>query len=197
MPAPIPMAIRQSVTERHKKGESISSLARSFKISRGSVHAFIKRGASEGADGLHTKYGNCGKARTSEDDFIFRAVRCLRAWHPSWGAEKIRAEVHRKRPGSELPHYRTFTRWFHWNGQIEPRLKTNLPKTKPKRAKRLHEGWQVDAKEEMAIADGSRHCWLNITDEYSGTVIDPPVFPQKEDQRGPRPGNPAGADLGF
>jgi hypothetical protein len=57
-----------------------------------------------------------------------------------------------------------------------------LPKTKPRQAKNLHEGWQIDAKEEMRLADGSKSSWLNITDEYSGMVIDPPVFPQKENQ---------------
>lgn len=197
MPTPTPMAIRQSIIERYKEGEKVSSLSRNFKISRGTIYAFIKRESSEGIKGLYPNYDKCGKARPDESGFIFRAVRCLRAWHPGWGSEKIRAEMLRMRPGLKLPHYRTFTRWFHWNNQIEVRLKSNLPKTKPKQAMRLHEGWQIDAKEEMAIANGSKNCRLNITDEHSGTVIDPPVFPQKENQRSSCPKSPAGIDFNF
>lgn len=175
-----PMAIRQSIIERYKKGEKISFLSRAFKVSRGSIYTFIERESSGGIEGLRPKYGACGKTRPDEKDFIFRAVRCLRTWHPSWGAEKIRAEMLQMRPELKLPHYRTFTRWFHWNKQLTPRLKSNLPKTSSEQAHHLHEGWQIDAKEEMRIADGSKNCWLNITDEYSGTVISPSVFPKKE-----------------
>ncbi|MCP4131629.1 MAG: helix-turn-helix domain-containing protein [bacterium] len=170
------MALRQSILERYKKGEKISFLARVFKVNRGTIYSFIKREASEGIDGLRPNYDKCGKSRPYENEFIFRAVRCLRTWHPAWGAEKIRAEMLRIRPGLQLPHYRTFNRWFHWNGQKEMLLKSKLPKPKSRQARRLHEGWQIDAKEEMTIADHSKNCWLNITDEYSGTVIDPCVF---------------------
>ena len=100
----------------------------------------------------------------------------MRAWHPTWGSEKIHAEMRQMRPNLQLPHYRTFNRWFHWNAQLDVSLKSVLPKSNPKQARRLHEGWQIDAKEELTIADGSKNCWLNITDEYSGTVIAPPVF---------------------
>lgn len=177
MSAPISIAIRKNIVVRYKNGERISCLARAYKVSRGSIYSFIKMAQSEATQSLEPQYDNCGKVRPQENQFVFRAVRCLRTWHPSWGAEKIRAEILGMRPQLKLPHYRTFNRWFHWNNQIEVFLKSTLPKSIPKRAKRLHEGWQIDAKEEMVIADGSQHCWLNITDEYSGTVIDPIVFP--------------------
>lgn len=182
MPVAISMAVRQSIIDRYKKGERISTLSRLFKVSRGSIYSFIKLEQLEGPDGLRPKYANCGKVRPCSSQFIFRAVRCMRTWHPSWGAEKIRAEMLQMRPELNLPHYRTMNRWFHWNHQISPPLKSSLPKTKLRQAKNLHEGWQIDAKEEMRLADGSKSSWLNITDEYSGMVIDPPVFPQKENQ---------------
>lgn len=182
MPSTISMAIRQSIVERYKKGEKISTLSRYYKVSRVSIYSFINREQSEGLKGLCPKYDNCGKVRPSSTQFIFRAVRCMRAWHPSWGAEKIRAEMLQMRPQLDLPHYRTFTRWFHWNNQIQVRLKSSLPRPQARQAKHLHEIWQIDAKEEISIADGSKNCWLNIADEFSGMVIDPPVFPPKENQ---------------
>jgi hypothetical protein len=176
MPEPIPMAIRQSIVERHARGETISSLSRQFQVSRRSVYNLINRHSCEGDSGLRPRYANCGQQRPLESDFLFRAVRCMRAWHPGWGSEKIRAEMQRMRPNLALPHYRTMTRWFHWNGQMEIRLKSKLPQTGTRQATRLHEIWQIDAKEEMRIANGSKNCWLNVTDEYSGGVMDPPVF---------------------
>lgn len=176
MPTPLSMGLRQSIVALHKKGEKISVLARKFKVSRKTIYTLIAREEANGVEGLRPHYENCGKTRPNKDQFIFRAVRCLRTWHPGWGAEKIRAEMHRMRPTLELPHYRTFNRWFHWNDQLTVSIKSKLPTNLSKKAKRLHEGWQIDAKEEMIIANGSKNCWLNITDEYSGTVIDPPVF---------------------
>lgn len=174
---PIPMAIRQSIVECYAQGEGISSLARQFQVSRRSIYTLISRHSCAGASGLRSRYENCGQPRPLENGFIYRAVRCMRTWHPGWGAEKIRAEIQRMRPDLALPHYRTMTRWFHWNGQLEVRLKSRLPHTKTRQARHVHEGWQIDAKEEMQIADGSKNCWLNITDEYSGGVMDPSVFP--------------------
>lgn len=176
MPIPLSMALRQSIVACHKKGEKVASLSRRFKVSRKTIYTLIEREKADGIEGLQPHYNNCGKLRPNEGQFIFRAVRCMRTWHPNWGSEKIHAELQSMRPQLELPHYRTFNRWFHWNNQLDLSIKSNLPKSHPKQAKRLHEGWQIDAKEELTIADDSKNCWLNIIDEYSGTVIDPPVF---------------------
>lgn len=175
MPLATPMAERQSIIERYEKSDSISKIAQDFKVSRGTVYRLIKRYETDGKKGLKPHYSNCGKARPGASDFIFRAVRCLRAWHSTWGGEKIHAEMLRMRPGLRLPTSRTLYRWFNWNGQIQP--SSRPPKEPHQWAEQLHEGWQVDAKEKMKIADGSQNCWLNITDEHSGTAIDPPVFP--------------------
>lgn len=181
MPQPLSMAIRQSIVQRYNKGESVSILARAFQVSRTTIYSLLKRFDLIGSEGLRPHYNKCGKARPDGKSYIYRAVRCMRTWHPGWGAEKIWAEMQHMRPNLELPHHRTFTRWFHWNKQITVPIKSDLPESKSKRANRLHEGWQIDAKEEMTISDGSKNSWLNITDEFSGTVIDPCVFPPQKD----------------
>lgn len=173
MRKPLPMALRQLIVSRYKKGEKITRLSRHYEVSRSTIYTLIKRDKTSGLEPL---YENCGKIRPSSKSFIFRAVKCMRTWHPDWGAEKIRAEMHQMRPKLKLPHYRTFNRWFHWNKQMKISFKSILPKFNIKQAKRLHECWQIDAKEELKTADGNKQCWLNIVDEYSGTVIAPPVF---------------------
>jgi len=180
MPKSLSMAIRLSIIEDYRKGEKISYLSRKFKINRGTIRELIKRHKAEGVEGLRTKYECCGKKRPDEQDFVFRAVRCFRTWHPSWGAEKIRCELRLRDKKIPLPSVRTMNRWFHWNDQIAVSLKSSLPICENKKAKALHEVWQIDAKEEMIIGDGSKNCWLNIVDEYSGMVIQPPIFSQEE-----------------
>lgn len=172
------MAIRQNILAHYKQGHSISRISRHFEVCRTTIYTLIRRYEKDGQTGLEPKYANCGKTRPSDQDFIFRAVRCLKTWHPGWGAEKILAEITLKRPKLDLPSERTVYRWFKWNKQTSARSK--LPKEPKKWAEQLHEGWQIDAKEEMRTQDSQLHCWLNITDEHSGTVIDPPVFPPQE-----------------
>lgn len=174
MAQPVKIAVRQSIVQNFKQGISISQIARNFKVGRTTVHQIIKRYKENGEEGLKPHYANCGKSRLSSDDLVYRAARCLKTWHPKWGAEKIQAEILLVRPDIELPSVRTFNRWFQWNKQNTST--TKLPKAPRKWAKFLHEGWQIDAKEEMLTIDGNKQCWLNIVDEKSGTVIDPPVF---------------------
>lgn len=176
MPIAKSMALRQSIVACYKKGEKISTLSVKFSVSRKAIYSYINREKEFGEKGLIPNYQNCGKVRPTSSEFIFRAVRCLRCWHPSWGAEKIHAEIHQMRPDLKLPHHRTFNRWFHWNNQLEVQPKSKMPKTTSKQANALHEIWQIDAKEEMRISNGTKHCWLNITDEYSGASIAPCVF---------------------
>lgn len=176
MPQAISMAIRQSIIRHYEQGETISFISRLFNVNRGTIYTLINRHKKDGEQGLKTDYNNCGKGRLDENDFIYRAVRCMRTWHPGWGSEKIHAEIAQMRPELKLPHYRTINRWFHWNNQLQPVFRSALPKANTKKAKYLHEGWQIDAKEEMLTMDGNKQCWLNIVDEYSGTVIAPPVF---------------------
>lgn len=178
------MAVRQSIIDEYKKGKSISALSQEFCVSRRSVQTLIKRYESKGIDGLRPHYSNCGKDRPDEGDFVYRAVRYLRHLHWEWGSEKIRAELQWKYPALDLPHYRTMNRWFNWNKQVEKKCKTTLPLFGDRPSQAPHDCWQIDAKEELRTADGKLQCWLNITDEYTGMVIEPSVFPLKEDMRG-------------
>lgn len=174
------MVKRQEILSLHKQGISKRQISKTLQISRTTVHTLLSRYESEGEAGLKARYGNCGKSRRSDSDFIYRAVRCMKSWHPSWGGDKIHAELSRLRPELELPSVRTMYRWWHWNNQIKTGSNSKLPPSDSKWASELHEGWQIDAKEEIKIADKSKECWLNIKDEHSGTVVGPPVFPPQE-----------------
>ena len=50
-------------------------------------------------------------------------------------------------------------------------LETKIPRPKGDWAKKVHETWQIDAKERIVLADGSQGCWLTIIDEKSGATL--------------------------
>lgn len=178
----ISAAVRRSLVEERGRGATLQELAAAHGISYGSVQQICARHRSEGEAGLRPRYDRCGKPRRSDADFAFRAARCLKTWHPSWGAPKIRAEILLRCPGLEMPSIRAMQKWFRHSGLSKSR---NRPPQEEKQwAKSAHEVWQIDAKEEMATMNNQKNCWLNIKDEFTGAVLDPWVFPPQKDLRG-------------
>lgn len=179
MPKAIDMALRQTIVSERQSGLTLAELAVKHQVGYTTVQRLCARYKQLGQAGLQPAYHRCGRTRPGPQDFIFRAVRCYKTWHPSWGAEKIRTEMLLLRPQLKVPPTRTIQQWFHYSNQAPKRDK--LPRSDPRWAKATHQVWQIDAKEEMQTQDGVKNCWLNITDEFSGAILTPPVFPPEED----------------
>jgi hypothetical protein len=64
---------------------------------------------------------------------------------------------------------------------VQPK-KNKLPKTKGEWAKAPFGRVQVDAKECLTTRDGQSCCYLNFTDEYTGSELDAFVFPLRKDK---------------
>ena len=168
-------AIRHKVVEMYELGHTLRDIATEQGMSYTSVQTLCARYKKLGAGGIKPQYVNCGRQYPTSSNFVYRCVRCLRTWHPSWGAGKIRAEIVASRPNLIIPPVRTLHDWLVHNKQTHQRDKQ--PKERKEWGKSAHEVWQIDAKEAMKTLDGQYNCWLNIKDEYTGAVIDPPVFP--------------------
>lgn len=179
MGVPLDLAKRQSIIGLYQSGKSLRTISNETGTSYGSVQKLCARYKSEGESGLLPRYSNCGKRRPGPDDFVYRAVRCFRHWHPSWGAGKIRTELLRLRPELRIPHVRTLQYWFQWNSQAEHRSRT--VREQHGRAQACHDTWKVDAKEHVQLGDKAAYNWLTIIDEYSGGLIDAGLFSRKED----------------
>lgn len=175
MPRAKSSALRLSLIEGRQQGKTLMELSSEYGVNYCTVQSICSRYLAKGELGLKPHYDHCGKTRPGAEDYVFRAVRCFKTWHPTWGAGKIRSEILLGRPELQVPTVRTLQQWFHYNGQAKRRIKQ--PRMPRQWANSTHEGWQIDAKEEMQTLDGVKNCWLNIKDEHSGAVIDPPVFP--------------------
>ena len=98
----------------------------------------------------------------------------LRTVHPCWGAELIR--IYLEDQGIPvIPCARTLQRWFQRFG-LGPAPAGRKPPA-DRRASHPHDIWQVDAAEEIALANGQRVSWLRVVDEFSGAVLHTAIFP--------------------
>jgi hypothetical protein len=178
MAAATSMAKRQHIIEQFIAGKPMLQISKEEGLAYLTVWEVCRRYKEQGVAGLKPRYDNCGGKVHGSDELVWRAVRCLKHWHPGWGAGRIRAKLRQKYPHLALPCLRTLQRWMVANGQNKPR--SHPPKEPRHWAREVHEVRQVDAKEEIVLANGEKVCWLNIEDEKSGAIIDPVVFPLQE-----------------
>ena len=139
------------------------------------VKSLLRRYAKLGEAGLHNDFKNCGPQSISHEPLMYRATLWLRRLHPQWGAGRIRARLATRYAASRLPCERTMERWLKAEKLTEPRQSHNEPRIGA--AKAVHNIWQVDAKEQLILSDGSVACYLTVTDERSGSWLGAPAFP--------------------
>src|SRR5271165_3317420 len=168
MPAPVPLPIRQALWNRHQQGASSTELAQAFGLAPRTVRGILQRGRQLGSQGLAPR--RPGPTTSSRPEHPARMpALLLRREHPRWGAGLIRVMLQR---------------WFAKAG-LGPAPQGRRPSMVKKwRATRPHETWQVDAAEDIALADGTRTSWLRIADEFTGAVLKTVVFPPRAVEHG-------------
>jgi transposase len=177
MPRALPVALRQSIVERHLAGASLASVARELALSPWTVRTLWRRYRDRGEAGLVPDYAACGRPGPRLSPEVSAPALALRRAHPGWGAGLIRIELAQQHPELALPHERTLRRWFRDAGLAPPRRPPPAPD--PPRARQPHERWQLDATEQIPLADGSRVSWLAASEEATGAMLGAVVFPPR------------------
>ncbi len=175
MPLALAAASRRRIIEAHLKGEPLKAIAIRENLSYSSVRTYWRRYSQSGLEGLAPSYQKCGRKGPSHTDLIYRAARYLKFCHRQWGAPLIRLKLEQRYPQEHLPTVRTLQRWFK-KANLSP-LRKQVPEPEKPWAEAPHEIWQIDAKEQLTLQDGSRACYLTVTDEHSGALLASPVFP--------------------
>jgi hypothetical protein len=88
--------------------------------------------------------------------------------------------------GAALPSVRTLQKWYKVAGLCPPHRQSRGPGIG--RSQAAHNIWEVDAKENLTLGDGSPACYLTIGDEKTGAWLEAVVFPPAEDLSGSRRG---------
>lgn len=179
MGVPIPVPIRQVIVERHERGQTLETIAHEMGMSFWTVRKIWRRYRDKGEAGLRPEYDMGASREIRSPQLAYRAAVWLKRAHPRWGAGMIRLLIAEKWPELKVPHERTMQRWFVAAG-VNRRGKGHITGHKSKRGQAVHEVWQMDAKEQMKLADESQASWLMATDEKSGAIISGQIFPPGE-----------------
>jgi transposase len=191
MPRAIPVPLREAIATRIAAGEPIAAVAADLDVPFWSARTIWRRYRDGGLAALEPDYARCGRPGLRSPRLIHRAACTLRRRHPGWGAGVIRTLLVERFPEEHVADERTLRRWFQEAGLTRPPPPPREPP--PPRATTPHQTWQLDAKEEVRLADGSRASWLLATDEASGATLEPEVFPPGRVEPGRRGARPRGA----
>lgn len=175
------LILRERVFELRAQGETIKCIGEELSIPYGTVKKLCRRFRELGPSGLQPSYSNCGTRTAGRlRGQRFEAIR-QRELHPGWGAPRIRVELGRGPAAVDEPaSTRTMQRWYRSAGLYSPRRQGCGPAIG--RSTAPHNIWEVDAKENLALADGSPACYLTIGDEKTGAWLEAVVFPPQEDE---------------
>jgi transposase len=170
---------RRVIFDRAQQGHRVEAIAADLGLPPETVRKLIRRFRTGGATAIAPGYDRCGshQTRRADPELIGTATE-LRREHPTWGAGLIRVILAERYPGRALPSERALQRAF-VRADLSPAPVGRRPAAAPRRATQPHETWQVDATEQMPLADGRQACWVRIVDECTGAVLATAVFPPR------------------
>ena len=148
-----------------------------FPVSLRTVQRLFARFEQRGDDGIVPDFHRCGQHQPHQTPPPLVEDICqTRRQHPRWGSDMIRLEL--QEHSDLLPSARTLRRHLRQAG-LQPAPAGRTPSAeRPRvlRAERPHQGWQMDASEELRLMGNQRVCWLRIVDECSGAFLKTVVF---------------------
>jgi putative transposase len=168
------MGQKLEFVERASKGESISSLCRTYGISRVTGHKWLKRYKESGADGLEEESRRPDAAPLSTAEDVVIAILELREAHPTWGPRKLEVLLRRKLK-RKTPSARTIARVLTRASKIRQRRRQRPP-TIIERAPQViaancNDVWTVDFKGWWRAANGERCDPLTVRDAKSRFIL--------------------------
>ena len=179
MPRAIPVPIRRRIWQHLQRGLSAAAIARLLQLPASTVRDLARRWRHDGSAGLPPDYQCCGRPAAPSPAPLFDLVCQLRRLHPSWGAGYLRVRLCAGH-GPAVPSVRTLQRWLARAGlgPAPPGRPANVD-LGPPRATAPHQRWQVDAVEQLPLANGQQVSWLRVMDECSGAALGTVVFPRE------------------
>jgi hypothetical protein len=175
MPRAVPQPIREQIVARRREGESLTAIAQTLQLPYRTVRGLWSRYRRRGQAGLPPDYDRCCKPGPRFAATLYETALALKREHPRWGAPRIRIQMTGCFPETRLPASRTLQEWFRRAGLSVGR--SRQPPAKKPRGRVAHEVWQLDAKEQMQLGDGSRSVSFAILDEATGAVLGVALFP--------------------
>lgn len=175
MPRALPLPLREQIVRRHQQGETLKAIAHALSVPYRTVRRWWHRHQEAGAAGLHTHYDRCGPKAPRAPAEVHAAALALKREHPPWGAGLIRLQLVARFEEADVPQVRALQRWFAAAG-LQP-VRTKQPPVPRERGQEGHAVWEMDAKEQIRLADGTGTSVLTVADEASGALLAATPFP--------------------
>lgn len=177
------LLLRERILSMRNEGASLISISHQLSIPYSTIKQLWRRFRERGVSALSPDYCNCGPKGPRYKVFYQEEVLAHRSAHARWGAPRIHVEMQRTREAdskefdsaNKLPSVRTLQRWLRKAEAYRPRRQSTEPSIG--RSLAPHNIWEVDAKENLTLCDGTQACYLTIVDEKSGAWLEAPVFP--------------------
>ena len=180
MPRAIEQGIRTAIWQAHQKEHLDNvAIAQRFGLPRRTVQDLLLQ-ARRNDNTMPSAAYHCPQpaSRRLAKDPIFLQAQALRREHPEWGSELIRIILTEHFPKALVPSSRTLQRWF---DQVDllPALPGRRLLPVYRRATAVHQTWQIDATDQVPLADNSLASCLRFVDECSGAFLGSRVFPPR------------------
>jgi transposase len=172
-----PLSTRQRVIDLRQSGHTIAQVSAELGVSPATIKLWSKRHSESADNGLHLRYSHCGRKSPLSTQTAFRLVRLLRHLHPTWGLGYLLARIKDRYPDLSLQSERTYYNRLGQGPQHCPR--PTLPRQQAEPSRQVHDCWQIDAKERLDLADGTKACYLTVVDEASGAILSAEPFPPR------------------
>jgi transposase InsO family protein len=163
------------------EGRTVSEVASQWRVSRRTLHRWLKRYEGEGLEGLNERsHRPQSSPQQMAGEFEVRVLE-LRRTHRYWGPHRIFLELQKRSPAppSESAIYRCLLR----AGVIEP-VRRHHRKEAWKRWERgrAMELWQMDVVHGFALRDGSSAKALTGIDDHSRYCVSARLMPRERTQ---------------
>lgn len=178
----VELSIRQQLVIKRQSGSSYTSLSAEFKLGYNTVREICRRHRCEGDLGLVPRTNRCGRRVNADSERSFRFVRLIAHLHPNWGVPYLLTRLALKYPDVVFQSIRHYQRRLNRVKDKPP--KAIVPRLQPPdRARLPHDVWQIDAKERLAFPSNpsKEACFLNVTDEKTGALLQASAFPPGAD----------------
>lgn len=169
----IEMGLREQFIALKQQGLSLNHICTQLGLHYGTACKLSSQFRRQGD--LRVHYSNCGAKKPRTAPLLVRAALWLKRLHRSWGAPFIQLQLAQRYGKEVVPAVRTLQTWFRRRGLTKPPQRLAEPCIAG--AKAVHNIWQVDAKENLTLLDGTRACYLTIADEHSGAGLAALIFP--------------------
>jgi hypothetical protein len=170
----IPAALRSEVVRLCKTGLSVFEVSQKLDLGYPGVAKIWRQYRKYGEQALVLGYDRCGR-HSSFSEMVKEAIDKALSENQELGAPIIRSRLIAGGKFSEVPHERTIQRWWEASGKNKPRGRR--PKSDLSYAREPHATWQIDGKENVALANGVEVCYLSFTDESTCSFLRGHVFP--------------------